>query len=168
MSPDRNPVFSKTDHDQPSRQRPPHPFIGEFWMTIEYSIPVRVYYEDTNAGGVVYYANYLRFMERCRTEWLRHIGFDIRDVTRRFGLVFAVHTAALRYLKPARLSDLLSVSMQLERCGRASLDVAQAVRCEGELLCQGTLKLASLDAEHFRPQPIPTEILKGINTWKMP
>ena len=145
-----------------------YPFIGESPMTVEFSIPVRIYYEDTDAVGVVYYGNYLRFMERCRTEWLRHIGFDIREVTERFGLIFAVHSADIHYLKPARLSDLLSVSMSVDKCGRVSLAVRQEVRCQGELLSHGNVKLAVLDVDRLRPQPIPTEILEGINTWKMP
>lgn len=137
-------------------------------MAVEFSIPIRIYYEDTDAGGIVYYANYLRFMERCRTEWLRHIGFDVREVTERFGVIFAVHSAAIRYLKPARLSDLLAVSMSVENCGRASLAVKQEVRRNGQLLSHGDVKLVVLDADRLRPQPIPTEILEGINTWKMP
>ncbi len=145
-----------------------NPFIGESPMTVEFSIPIRIYYEDTDAGGVVYYANYLRFMERCRTEWLRHIGFDVREVTERFGVIFTVHSAAIRYLKPARLSDLLSVSMTVEKCGRVSLAVKQEVRRQDELLSQGDVKLAMLDAHRLRPQPIPAEILEGIDTWKMP
>lgn len=136
-------------------------------MTVEFTIPIRVYYEDTDAVGIVYYGNYLRFMERCRTEWLRHIGFDIRSVTERFGVIFAVHSANLRFLKPARLSDLLFVSMAIERCGRASLQIRQRIRCGEEHLFHSVVKLAILDAIHFRPRPIPNEILEGINTWKM-
>lgn len=137
-------------------------------MAVEFSIPIRIYYEDTDAGGIVYYANYLRFMERCRTEWLRHIGFDVREVTERFGVIFAVHSAAIRYLKPARLSDLLAVSMSVENCGRASLAVKQEVRRTGQLLSHGDVKLVVLDTDRLRPKPIPTEVLEGINTWKMP
>ncbi len=137
-------------------------------MTVEFSIPIRIYYEDTDAAGVVYYGNYLRFMERCRTEWLRYIGFDVRELSERCGVIFAVHSADIRYLKPARLSDLLSVSMAVADCGRVSLAVKHEVRREDQLLSQGVVKLAMLDAHSFRPQPIPTEILEGINTWKMP
>ncbi len=137
-------------------------------MTIEFSIPIRVYYEDTDAVGVVYYANYLRFMERCRTEWLRHIGFDIRELGERFGVMFAVHSATIRYIKPARLSDLLDVGMSVEDCRRASLGVQQEIRCRDELLSQGKIKLAVLDVDRLRPRPIPDEILERINTWKMP
>ncbi len=144
------------------------PFVAESPMSVEYSIPIRVYYEDTDAAGVVYYANYLRFMERCRTEWLRHIGFDIREVSERFGVVFAVHSATIRYIKPARLSDLLAVGMSIEGCRRASLGVKQEIRCQGELLSRGDIKLAVVDADRFQPRPIPNEILERINTWKMP
>ncbi len=145
-----------------------NPISSESPTTGVFSIPVRVYYEDTDAAGVVYYGNYLRFMERCRTEWLRHIGFDVREVSESFGLVFAVHSADIRYLKPARLSDLLSVSSSVVKCGRVSLDVTHEVRRQDELLSRGRVKLAALDAESLRPRPIPIEIREGINTWKMP
>jgi len=112
-------------------------------MTVEYTIPIRVYYEDTDAVGIVYYGNYLRFMERCRTEWLRHIGFDIRSVTERFGVIFAVHSANLRFLKPARLSDLLSVSMAIEECGRASLQIRQEIHCGEERLSRNKIPCVS-------------------------
>ena len=137
-------------------------------MTVEYTIPIRVYYEDTNAVEIVYYGNYLRFMERRRTEWLRHIGFDIHSVTEHFGVIPAAQSAKLRFLKPIRLSDLLSVSMAIERCGRASLQIRQEIHCGEERLFHGVVKLAILDATRFRPRPIPYEILEGINTWKMP
>ena len=80
-------------------------------MTVAFAIPVRVYYEDTDAGGVVYYANYLRFMERCRSDWLRSAGLEIRDIAARHGLLFAVRAANVEYIKPAQLSDLLTVSV---------------------------------------------------------
>lgn len=137
-------------------------------MNIGYSVPVRVYYEDTDAGGVVYYANYLRFMERCRSDWLREIGVEVSEVTRRFGVIFAVRAATLQYHKPARLSDLLDVSIAGLKPGKVSMQLDQTIHRDRELLCQGDIKLASLDAASFDPHPIPSEILDRINKWKTP
>ena len=137
-------------------------------MTQQYSIAVRVYYEDTDAGGVVYYANYLRFMERCRSDWLRDAGFDIRDVTKRFGIIFAVRSASIQFHKPARLSDLLAVSVKTSRPGRVSLNVTQQIHRDEELLCSGEIKLASLNVVSFDPQPILPELLNRMNEWKTP
>ncbi len=137
-------------------------------MSGKFSINVRVYYEDTDAGGVVYYANYLRFMERCRSDWLRDIGFDICDVTARFGIIFAVRSASIQYHRPARLSDLLAVDVDIMRAGRASLTVTQQIHRDAELLCSGDIKLASLSAASFDPQPIPPELFDRINEWKTP
>ncbi len=137
-------------------------------MTTGYSISVRVYYEDTDTCGVVYYANYLRFMERCRSDWLRDLGFDVHDVSRRFGIVFAVRSATIEYHQPARLSDLLEVSIESVKSGRVSLTVTQRIVRDGELVCSGRLKLASLNAVSFDPQPIPPELYDRMNEWKTP
>lgn len=137
-------------------------------MAVAYSIPVRVYYEDTDAAGIVYYPNYLRFMERCRTEWLRSAGFDIRAVSETYGLVFVVRAAGIDYLKPARLSDLLTVSVTIQKFGRASLVLEQQIHRDAELICSGQIRLASLNALTLKPIPIPDDIKGGINQWKMP
>jgi acyl-CoA thioester hydrolase len=126
---------------------------------------VRVYYEDTDSGGVVYYANYLRFMERARTEWMRALGFEPDRLIREEGIVFAVRSANVEFLQPARFNDLLSVSLDLVRRGRASLTFNQIVaRCAEEQLplCSAQVKIACLDAASFRPQPIPDYIFKEI------
>ena len=126
---------------------------------------VRVYYEDTDSGGVVYYANYLRFMERARTEWMRSLGFEQDRLLQERGLLFAVRSASIDYLRPARFNDRLDVSVDVRRCGRASLTLDQAVLRHGEAgapLCTGTLRIACLEAGTFRPQPIPDSILKEI------
>ena len=94
---------------------------------------VRVYYEDTDSGGVVYYANYLRFMERARTEWMRALGFEQDRLIREDGILFAVRAASLEFLQPARFNDLLSVSLDVVQRGRASLTFKQDVaRCTDE------------------------------------
>lgn len=135
-------------------------------MTVGYSIMVRVYYEDTDAGGVVYYANYLRFMERARTEWLRALGFGQDELAQQPGVIFAVRTAQVEYLRPARLDDLLDVAVRLERRGQASLDMRHEIHKSDVLLCRGAVKLACLDARSFAPRPIPESILTELDKWK--
>ncbi|MEA3303411.1 MAG: tol-pal system-associated acyl-CoA thioesterase [Pseudomonadota bacterium] len=123
---------------------------------------VRVYYEDTDAGGVVYYANYLAFMERARSEWLRTLGFDNQTLAKQQGVVFAVRRACIDYLQPARLDELLDVSLILKKRGRASLLFEQQVRRGDELLCRGEILLACVDVSSFKPTAIPATILRGI------
>lgn len=124
-----------------------------------FSWPVRVYYEDTDSGGVVYYANYLRFMERARTEWLRHLGVEQDRVRDENGLIFAVRAIAVDYLKPARFNDALDVTVKLRELGRASITFEQRIlkRAEDNTieLCRGEVKIACIDAEALRPKPIP-------------
>lgn len=124
---------------------------------------VRVYYEDTDAGGVVYYANYLRFMERARTEWLRSLGFEQDRLVREMGTLFAVTDVELRYLRPARFNDALEVTARVVERRRASLRFAQAVLRGGETLCEGYIRIASLDAASFRPRPIPGAIIEELS-----
>ena len=126
---------------------------------------VRVYYEDTDSGGVVYYANYLRFMERARTEWMRSLGFEQDQLIREEGILFAVRSANVEFLQPARFNDLLSISLDVLHRGRASLTFSQTVtrsHDQSRPLCTGDIKIACLDAASFRPHPIPDFILKEI------
>ena len=127
----------------------------------EFVWPIRVYYEDTDSGGVVYHANYLRFMERARTEWLRSLGFEQDTLRDAHGVLFAVRSAQLDYLKPAHFNDALEVSAQIIKRGRASLVFAQEVRRvqDGEVVCRGTIKIASVLADGLRPCPIPESIV---------
>jgi acyl-CoA thioester hydrolase len=129
-----------------------------------FSLPIRVYYEDTDSGGLVYYANYLRFMERARTEWLRSLGFEQDVLRERDGLLFAVRRAELDYLRPARFNDLLWVTVGLSRSRGASLDFAQEVRREadGTLCCRGLVRVACLNERTQRPQRIPEKLLAEI------
>jgi len=130
--------------------------------------PVRVYYEDTDSGGVVYYANYLKFMERARTEWLRSLGLEQDRLLDEFGVIFAVHSLALDYRAPARFNDALQVSVTPQNKGRASLGFRQQVlRDAGDndrqlLLCEGQVKIACLDARTLRPRPIPDSVYAEI------
>ena len=118
--------------------------------------PVRIYYEDTDSGGVVYYANYLKYMERARTEWIRTLGFEQDQMLSEEGIIFAVRSVAIDYHAPARFNDQLVVTTTLQQLGRASLSLLQEVRRSGQesLLCSGTVKIASLDGARFRPSPM--------------
>lgn len=131
-----------------------------------FSIPMRVYYEDTDAGGVVYYANYLKFMERARTEWLRALGFEQDELSRRDGVVFAVRTANIEFMKPARFNELLQATVRIERHGRASLTFAQEINRNGDVLCRGQIKIACIEAASFSPCAIPERIATRIAAWE--
>lgn len=108
-----------------------------------FTIPVRIYYEDTDAGGVVYYANYLKFLERCRTEWLRAIGHEQGDLLRDSGIAFVVRTVSLEYLKPARLDELLTVSLEVEKITRSQIFFRQHIRRGNPLAADGWEELIS-------------------------
>ena len=128
-------------------------------MTAAFKTSVRVYYEDTDAGGIVYYANYLRFMERCRSDWLRDLGYDIYAINREYGIFFAVRSTSVEYFKPAQLSDVLTVTATLVQLRRASLHVDQHIYRNNELICEGRVRLASLNANTLGPTPIPTPLV---------
>ena len=124
----------------------------------EFLWPVRVYYEDTDSGGVVYYANYLKFMERARTEWLRSYGYEQDELNKKEGVIFAVRAIQVDYLKPARFNDLLQVNVQVKQLGRASITFNQTITLaegDGSALCSGQIKIACLDSQTLRPVPIP-------------
>jgi acyl-CoA thioester hydrolase len=129
--------------------------------------PVRVYWEDTDAGGVVFHANYLNFFERARTEWLRALGFSQQQMLQREGVVFVVVTASLRCLRAARLDDQLRISVALAEAGRASLRLQQQAWRGAELLAEGDIRIGCIDATDrmatgFRPCRIPAAILDAI------
>ena len=121
--------------------------------------PIRVYWEDTDAGGIVFYANYLKFFERARTEWLRSLGINQSALRDAVGGMFIVSETTARYLAPARLDDELSVTAALEAGGRASLIIAQQARRGDTLLCEGTIRIGWVDAATLRPARIPQSIL---------
>jgi len=124
--------------------------------------PVRVYWEDTDAGGVVFYANYLKFFERARTEWLRSKGFGQQQLRADTGAIFIVTDTALRYLRPARLDDLLDVTVQVTHAGRASMTLAQQAWRGTELLTEGSIRIACVDAGTFAPRRIPTPLEQSL------
>lgn len=128
----------------------------------EFSWPVRVYYEDTDAGGVVFYANYLKFFERARTEMLRSLGFEQDSLRDRENLLFVVRSVAIDYLKPARFNEQIDVSAKVVEYKKASLTFEQAITRQQDLLCTGIVRIACLDAQHMRPKPIPNDILQQL------
>jgi acyl-CoA thioester hydrolase len=121
----------------------------------QFSWPTRVYWEDTDAGGVVYHAQYLAFLERARTEWLRARGKGQALLRNEYDLVFAVRAMRIDFRQPARLDDALDVSVVLRQCRRASLVIAQAIHRGGELLLDAEVRVAALSASDFRPRAIP-------------
>lgn len=129
----------------------------------EFILPVRVYYEDTDAGGVVYHANYLRFMERARTEWLRTLGFEQDKLAQELNIVFVVAGLEIAYRKPARFNDALLVSASIDTIGRASIAFKQEIWREGsnnsrELLTTASVKVVCVSTGNFRSTSIPTAI----------
>ena len=120
-----------------------------------FSIPVRVYYEDTDAGGVVYYANYLKFFERCRTEWMRLAGHDQSALAAEAGIGFVARKASCEYLKPARLDDELTVGLEVERLTRVRVVFRQHVRRGDDELVTGTVEIACVEMATLKPAPIP-------------
>lgn len=120
--------------------------------------PIRIYYEDTDAGGVVYHTNYLKFMERARTEWLRNLGVEQDELRDKDGVIFAVRSVQADYFLPAKFNDELLVSSEVIKKGKASITIKQEVIRNSEVLCKGIIKVASLDNTGFRPIAMP-EIL---------
>lgn len=120
-----------------------------------FSFPIRVYWEDTDAGGVVYHANYLKFLERARTEWLRSLGHGQQELREREDLVLVIRDMAIDFHKPARLDDLLQASVVPGELRAASLRVAQAITRGDELLVEARVRIACLAATTFRPRPLP-------------
>ena len=128
-----------------------------------FSLPVRVYFQDTDAGGVVYHANYLNFMERARTEWLRTYGHSNSGLMKEFGMVFVMRSIKLDYLKPALLDDLLDVTAQIKDIGRSRISLLQTVLRGTELLTEAEIHLVCVSLESFKPVPVP-EVLR--EQWK--
>lgn len=122
----------------------------------------RVYYEDTDAGGVVYHANYLNFMERCRCEWLDSLGWDVAKIQNETGLMFVVREAKLIYDTPARLFDQLSVTAQALQVGKVKLVVEQKIYNKGRLLCTGSIKLATLHKTSFKLSAMPDGLRRAL------
>ncbi|MFO1220472.1 MAG: tol-pal system-associated acyl-CoA thioesterase [Burkholderiaceae bacterium] len=130
--------------------------------TRAFAHPVRVYWEDTDAGGIVYYANYLRFFERARTEWLRSLGIEQQALRERTGAMFVVSESTLKCHLPARLDDRLDVTVDVHHAARASLVLRQQALRGDELLADGEVRIACVDAPTLRLRRIPEDILERI------
>lgn len=131
---------------------------------MSFEFPIRVYWEDTDAGGIVFYANYLKFFERARTEWLRSLGIGQQDLRERTGGIFIVSETNVSYHRPARLDDELLVTARIEAAGRASILLAQqALRAaDRRLLAEGTIRIGWVDAATLKPARIPANLLEAL------
>jgi len=124
--------------------------------------PVRVYYEDTDTGGVVYYANYLKFFERARTEWLRSLGLNQDKLACEDGLIFVVRRAQLDFVRPARLDDMLEVTVEPLKLAHVYLDLTQEARCGVQVLARAQIRVACLTQRNFKPVPLPQSLRESI------
>jgi acyl-CoA thioester hydrolase len=132
---------------------------------MSFEFPIRVYWEDTDAGGIVFYANYLKFFERARTEWLRHLGIEQQALREATGGMFVVVETQLKYHRPAQLDDLLSVNATMLNKGRSSLVIAQQAWRQAAtpaLLCEGSIRIGWVQASTLKPERIPTSILERL------
>lgn len=136
------------------------------WPAPVFSQPVRIYYEDTDAGGIVYHANYLRFMERTRTDWLRSIGVQLSQLEASTGTILVVRDAQLEFIAPARLDDVVRVDVRIVSMRRVSITLGQVVTLAGNeppaLLCSGTVRIAAIDRQSGRPVAIPDGVAAKI------
>jgi acyl-CoA thioester hydrolase len=125
--------------------------------------PVRIYWEDTDAGGIVFYANYLKFFERARTEWLRHLGVEQQALRQATGGMFVVSETQIKYHRPAQLDDLLRVTARMGEAGRASLVIAQQAWRDKTLLCEGSIRIGWVEAATLKPARIPSSVLERLS-----
>ena len=130
----------------------------------EFNWSVRVYYEDTDTGGIVYYANYLKFFERARTEWLRHAEVGQQELVEQEGIMFVVKSTQVDYAAPARLDDMLRISVTVEKLGRASIAFSQQAWCGERCLVTSRILVACVSHSSLRPCPIPESVLAKITS----
>lgn len=128
----------------------------------EFLWPIRIYYEDTDAGGVVYHTNYIKFMERARTEWLRSLGFEQDELRDNHGVIFAVRSVQVDYFLPAKFNDELMISSEVIKFGKASISIEQQVQKKDSVLCKGIIKVATLDNKIFRPKAMPDTLYEQL------
>ncbi len=146
-----------------------HPITASPAATV-FSWPIRVYWEDTDAGGIVFYANYLKYFERARTEWLRELGLEQRELQQTTGCIFVVSEASIKYLRPSRLDDRLLVTAQLCDMGRSSFTIRQEALLQEQagkesngLLCSGSVRIGWISQQTMKPARIPTLIQEALN-----
>lgn len=128
----------------------------------EFEWPIRIYYEDVDAAGIVYHANYLKFMERARTEWLRRLGFAQNELVTEFHVAFVVRKIVVDYLLPARFDDAVIVFSRVCRLGRASIEFEQTVKATNQLLTRAEVKVGCIDTQTYLPKEIPPVIYTEI------
>jgi acyl-CoA thioester hydrolase len=131
-----------------------------------FHFPIRIYYDDTDAGGVVYHSNYLKFMERARTEWLSHLDLEIMRLADQYGIVFVVRSAKVDYLKPARLSDRLNIHVELLDLRRSSVVFKQDVMCKEVCLASGEIVVVAVNSTTFKPCALPPEVKDRLEAWR--
>jgi acyl-CoA thioester hydrolase len=129
-----------------------------------FTFTIRVYYEDTDTGGIVYYANYLKFFERARTEWLRLAGVEQRRLSEDLGLQFVVAQIACEYVQPARLDDLIEIDLRVRRAGRVSIVFEQTARRGAAVLANATVKAGCIDTRSFAPSPMPDHLVAAFRS----
>lgn len=136
-------------------------------MSKLFTLPIRIYYEDTDAGGIVYNANYVKFLERCRTEWLRSLGVE-QDVLLKKGIAFVVRRIELDFIRPAKFNDMIEVTAEVEKLGSASLVFSQKIsdRADGTMLASAMVKIGCVDLGCMKPLAMPAEIKEIIEKWK--
>ena len=127
-----------------------------------FTFRIRVYWEDTDAAGIVFYANYLKFFERARSEWLRSLGFEQEGLRAGEGIAFVVAETSVRYRLPARLDDVIDLSVEVQHRGQASLEVAQRAMRGNALLAEGTIRIGCIELGTFRPRRFPNDILLAL------
>ena len=125
-----------------------------------FDFPQRVYFEDTDAGGVVYHAQYVKFLERARTEWLRYLGFTNSELEQKYKIHFIVSEIAVEFVKPARLDDAINISVGIENLGRVRITFHQEIRRGEDILVKARVAVACVAAETFKPIEIPTDVRK--------
>ena len=125
-----------------------------------FDFPLRIYFEDTDASGVVYHAHYVKFLERARTEWLRHLGFSNSELERKYKMNWVIAEIAVEFLKPARLDDSVNISVAIENLGRVRCTFHQEIRRGEELLVKARVLVATVSADNFKPIEIPADLRK--------
>ena len=125
-----------------------------------FDFPQRVYFEDTDAGGVVYHAQYVKFLERARTEWLRYLGFTNSELVRKYKMLFIVSEIAVEFVKPAKLDDAINISVGIETMGRVRVTFHQEIRRGEDILVKAKVSVATVSAESFKPIEIPADVKK--------
>ena len=129
-----------------------------------FSLPIRIYFEDTDSGGVVYHSNYLKFMERARTEWLSALGIDQRHLKQDNHIMFVVHRIDIQYKLPARFNDNLIVKSELKDIGSSKIEFRQMIYRENEMLIDASVDVACIDSEKFKPVRIPHTIKQAMES----